>query len=110
MSEQYHIKGWQKLINDVVIGIAYFRTVDQPWYICDFEPTATFEKYRAIFDTYATLINNPEDAPTELDPDVYYEMNIENLDMKLFPFGEVWRGAIFVAQIYDGREAWLRPL
>ena len=108
--KSHHEDGWKLYVGDILIGTACYRESDQPWYICDFEPTPEFEKYRPIFDAYATLVNNPHEAPTLIDPAEYYEINIESLNLRLVPFGDVWRGDIFVAQIYGGSEAWLRPL
>jgi hypothetical protein len=77
-----------------------------PFYICSFEPAPAFENYRHIFDEYAALVNTPN--PAQLISD-YYEENIEALNLSLIPFGDVWP-KVFVVQIYDANEAWLRPI
>ena len=107
--KQFHENGWRLYVGDKLIGIAYFRHSDQPFFICDFVPTPEYEAYRSMFNIYAKLVNSPGEIQPSIDPFDYYEENIGRLNIRLAPFGNVWKGDIFVAQIYDGNEAWLRP-
>lgn len=109
MLKQYHTDGWRIYVGDVLFGIAYYRESDQPWYICDFEPTTEFETYRPLFDTFAALVNDPLKFQPPVDYFEYYETHIETLNLRLVPFGDVYQGEVFVGQIYNGNEAWLRP-
>ncbi|MBX3062374.1 MAG: hypothetical protein KF726_05330 [Anaerolineae bacterium] len=102
--------GWLLYAGDVLIGTAYFRSQDQPWYICDFEPTSQYETYRHIFDAYAKLVNEPSNEQIGTEPADFYEENIESLNLRLVPFGNEWSGEIYVTQIYNGSEIWLRPV
>ena len=102
--------GWKAFAGETLIGTAYFQRADQPWYICRFEPTAAFGKYRPTFDEYATLVNNPTEEDKHIDIGEYYEDNISTLQIRLEPFGNEWDGEVYVAQIYDSKECWIRPV
>jgi hypothetical protein len=39
-----------------VLGIAVLRTIEQPWWICDFEPAVAFEQWRGFFERHARAI------------------------------------------------------
>lgn len=99
--------GWEIFVGDTLIGIANYQYTDQPWFICDFDPTPEFENYQPTFDEYADLVNNPQG---KADYNEFYELHIESLKLRLVPFGDVWHGETFVAQIYSGSNAWLRPI
>jgi len=100
--------GWKIYADNGLIGTAYYRYSDQPWFVCDFDPTPQFAIFKSLFDKYAHLVNEPRES--DMDFSEFYEVNIESLNLRLMPFGNVWQGQVYVAQIYDGVEAWLRPL
>jgi hypothetical protein len=102
--------GWEIFADGILIGIAYYRNQDQPWFICNFEPTSAFEAYRPNFDELAEFVNNPSRETAHIDPSVFYENKIEVLNLSLQPFGDVWDGEVFIGQIYDANECWIRPL
>ena len=102
--------GWRIFADDTEIGTAYLYEVDQPWFICKFEPAATFNAYRPIFDEYAALVNNPTPDTAHIDTGEFYEDHIGSLNLRLEPFGDVWQGEIFVGLIYNANECWLLPL
>lgn len=102
--------GWRIFVGDTLIGTAYYHHIDQPWYICTFEPTVSFDTYRPIFDEYASLVNSPSPDMAHIDIGEYYESKIGSLNLRLEPFGNVWQGDVYIAQIYDASECWIRPL
>ena len=94
-------------VGETLIGVAFLLEVDQPAYICRFEPTPDFEQYRQRFDEYTDAVENPHPGQ---DIGELWEKHIGELELRLIPFGNVYKGPVFVGKIANGNEAWLTPI
>lgn len=99
---------WELRKENILIGTLNFRTADQPWFICDFEPTIEFEQFRSAFDAWAKIVNNPEPAEATTDPLIYFEEHIESLGLSIVPIDDATECTNYLLHVYDGKEAWLR--
>lgn len=93
---------WELEVGGKVVGTLRVRGPDQPFFLCDFEPSPEFESVRSLFAEELRLLNGDQmDAWNE----AYERILSRGLRLRSVETGEVLDELLLHI---DGHEAWFR--
>lgn len=101
------IRGWKLTRDGTLLGKLTYRELDQPWFLCDFEPTTAFQTVAPLFERELQALETG--FAKQGDEDKWEEIfaEISQLGLHLEPLDQGELITDFLLHI-DGKEAWFR--